>query len=149
MRLTTKSEYGILCLLYLARNQNHGETNEPVSLAKISSQEGIQKDYVEKLMLALQRAEVVKAVRGLKGGFVLAKAPQEIRIFDVITALEGKTFEAFCDSNAREKNPCLHAACDCDLRVLWDRLKVAVDQVLNGVTLKDLLDGKLGNHRCA
>jgi len=148
MRLTTKSEYGILCLLNLAKSQDHGEPPEPVSLAKISSQEGIQKDYVEKLMLALQRAEMVKAIRGLKGGFVLAKNPEEVRMVDVVRALEGKTFEAFCDSSAREKTPCQYASCDCDLRVLWDRLRTAVNGVLSSVTLKDLLDGNLKRNHC-
>lgn len=136
MRLTTKSEYGILCLLNLAKTGN----SDLVNLGKISTQEGIQKDYVEKLMLALQRAGMVKAVRGLKGGFVLAIPPEEIRMIDVIVALEGKTFEAFCDSGAREKNPCQYAGVNCGIRPLWAKLRSAIDSVLQEVTLKDLLN---------
>jgi len=135
MRLTTKSEYGILCLLNLAKTPN----SDPVSLGKISTQEGIQKDYVEKIMLALQRSGIVKALRGLRGGFVLTRVPEEIRMLDVIVALEGKTFESFCDSGARGKNPCQYSGVNCGVRPLWARIRAAVDKVLEEVTLKDLL----------
>jgi len=85
MRLTTKSEYSILALIYIARHEDKGF----VKIEDISSGYGIPHKYLEHLLLALKQSRFLKARRGAAGGYVLAAPPQKIRIADVIRLMDG------------------------------------------------------------
>jgi len=85
VRLTTRSEYALLALTYLARNVNRGY----LSVDKIAKAQGIPPKFLEQILLSLKRARLVRSAKGQKGGYCLAMAPDKIRLADVIRVLDG------------------------------------------------------------
>lgn len=85
MKLTTRSEYGLLALVYLAR-QN---PDEFISIELIAKAQGIPPKFLEQLMLAMKRAHFVRSVKGQHGGYALAKDPDEITLAEVIRLFDG------------------------------------------------------------
>ena len=82
---TTKSRYGLSAILEMAKNYGRG----PLQVREIAARHGISAQYLEQLLGRLVKPGLIKAVRGQKGGFVLARAPQKIALIDVLEALEG------------------------------------------------------------
>ena len=134
MRITTWAEYGVICALHLARRIGEG----PVTGRDLAARERLPADYVEQILLRLRRAEVVRSTRGAKGGYVLARTPEEISIRDVIAASEFTTFDLHCDSHPVESDRC-DASHSCSIRPVWQLLQRRIDDVLEGVHLSDLL----------
>lgn len=134
MRITTWAEYGLICALHLARRAP-GETVTGRSIAAI---ERLPADYVEQIMLRLRRAEIVRSVRGAHGGYILARAPEEISVRAVIQASELATFDLHCVSHPVGEDRCA-ASGDCSIRPVWMLLQQKIDDVLEGVHLSDLL----------
>ncbi|MBM3811550.1 MAG: Rrf2 family transcriptional regulator [Acidimicrobiia bacterium] len=135
MKLSAQEEYGLRCLLHLARSPAAGS----LTIAEISRAEGLSVPNVAKLMRLLRMGGLVKSVRGQAGGYRLARPSQEIMVGDVIELLGGQLFgPEFCDRHTGLQATCSHAV-DCSLRVLWTTIQEALDQVLAKVTLKDLL----------
>jgi Rrf2 family transcriptional regulator, cysteine metabolism repressor len=85
MKLTARSEYALLALVYLARHENDGF----ISIDMIASAQGIPPKFLEQLMLALKRAHFLRSAKGQKGGYQLAKRPDQIPIADVIRLFDG------------------------------------------------------------
>ena len=83
--LTTKSRYGLFAILEMAKNYGNG----PLHVKEIASRNRISPQYLEQLMTRLVKQGLVRAVRGQKGGFVLARPPQETALIEVLEALEG------------------------------------------------------------
>ena len=133
MRITTQGEYGLRCLLYIASQKQ----SKPISIAEISAYEKLPRDYVEQLLLKLRRNNIIKSVRGVRGGYLLALKPKDITVFVVIKALEKETFELIC---VREiKKGCVHHLNgQCTIRPLWEKLKDHVDGFLKSYTLEHL-----------
>ena len=134
MRITTWAEYGVICALHLARRSEDG----PVTGRDIAAQARLPADYVEQILLRLRRADVIKSVRGARGGYMLARPSTEITIRDVIHASELETFDLHCVSHPVEEMRC--AAChNCSIRPIWVMLQQKIDNVLDSVHLSDLL----------
>jgi Rrf2 family protein len=85
MKLTTRSEYGLLALVYLARHETEGF----ISIENIASAQGIPPKFLEQLVLALKRAHFLRSAKGQKGGYALAKAPNQISLAEVIRLFDG------------------------------------------------------------
>jgi Rrf2 family transcriptional regulator, cysteine metabolism repressor len=85
MRLSSKGEYGLLALIDLAMHTDEG----PVQIHQIAKRQGIPKQYLGQLMLALKKAGFIHSLRGRQGGYVLARPAHAIMLHDVVTALEG------------------------------------------------------------
>lgn len=85
MKLTTRSEYALLALVYLARNKEEGF----VSIDVIAKAQGIPPKFLEQLMLALKRAHFLRSVKGQHGGYALSKEPEEITLAEVIRLFDG------------------------------------------------------------
>ena len=85
MKLTTRSEYGLLAIIYLARHEGEGY----ISIETIAKAQGIPPKFLEQLMLALKRARFLKSVKGQKGGYQLAKKPNQISLAEVIRLFDG------------------------------------------------------------
>jgi len=85
MKLTTRSEYGLLALVYLARHETEGF----ISIETIASAQGIPPKFLEQLVLALKRAHFLRSAKGQKGGYALAKAPNQISLAEVIRLFDG------------------------------------------------------------
>jgi Rrf2 family protein len=135
MKLTTQEEYGLRCLLQLARQLD----GRSLSIADIARMEGITAPNVAKVMRALRRAGFVHSTRGQAGGYALARPADEIVVSKVIAALGGPLFDAgFCDRHAGAGPNCAHAG-DCSIRPVLFQLQIAIDQVLGRLTLRHLI----------
>lgn len=134
MRITTWAEYGVICALHLARRTNQG----PVTGRDIAAQEKLPADYVEQILLRLRRAGVIASTRGARGGYTLARPAEEISIRAVIHASELETFDLHCVSHPVETDRC-SASHNCSIRPVWVLLQTKIDEVLESVSLADLL----------
>ena len=134
MRITTWAEYGVICALNLAKRSEIG----PVNGREIARQERLPADYVEQILLRLRRAGVIASTRGARGGYVLAKPASQVSIRDVIHASELETFDLHCVSHPIEEERC-SASHNCSIRPVWVMLQRKIDDVLQAVTLADLL----------
>jgi Rrf2 family protein len=132
MKLSTRGQYGTRALLDLALHL--GE--EPVPLKDIARRQQISLPYLEHLITPLIAAEMVRSVRGARGGIWLAKPPQDIRLSEVIRILEGSIAPVECVSNP---GTCPRSEL-CAARDVWSELEKAMDGVLESTTLQDLVE---------
>lgn len=138
MRISASEEYGLRCLLQLARLR--GEEHLPAS--QIAECEGISVQYASKMLHLLRRSGLVVAERGLHGGFRLARAPQEISLVQVFQALNPeREAKSFCSKFAGDRQECVHYS-DCSVRPLWQVLLSHFDTMLEALTLNDLIAGE-------
>ena len=93
MRYTTKTEYGLMCLIYMASNSEL----HPITIKEIVSDEHYSQTFTEKILQKLRAGKIVSSHQGSQGGYVLARPAAEITLREVIDALEGQTFEVFCE----------------------------------------------------
>jgi len=131
MRLTAKSEYGVLAMIELAARSGEG----PVSAREIAETRAIPARFLEQLFVALRRAELVTAVRGARGGFVIARDPETITVLDVVEALEGPLTASVCDTDRGLE--CGHAGA-CAAAPVWVRATKALREVFAASTLAEL-----------
>ena len=134
MRITTQAEYGLLCVLHLARR----DPVLAVSAREVASLEGLPAHYCEKIFQQLRQADLVESVRGAAGGFRLARAPERISLKEVVEATEGRTFHVNCSEHPVDRSRCQtdHA---CSLRPVWRALQARIDALLGGISIADLL----------
>lgn len=85
MKLTTRSEYALLALLFLSRH----DKEDPVSGETIAQEQGIPPKFLQQILLALKRAHYVRSAKGQRGGYLLAKKPNEITIAEIVRLLDG------------------------------------------------------------
>jgi len=135
MKLSAQEEYGLRCLLQLAHAEREGES---LTLSQIANQEGISSANAGKLMWILTKAGLVQSTRGTKGGYVLARPANEIRLNQVIRVLEGEPAESHCKSYAGVLDACIHTG-DCGIRPVIVELHQIVDNALAEITLTQLL----------
>ena len=135
MKLSSQEEYGLRCLLQIARA---GE-GASLTIAEVSEREGVSSPNVAKIMRLLRRAELVRSTRGKAGGYSLSRPAAEVRVLDVVSALGGRLFDAsFCDRQSGLERACLNTS-DCSIRPVLLHLQEAVDHVLGELTLQSLL----------
>jgi Rrf2 family protein len=135
MKLSANEEYGIRCLLHIARVGDAGY----VTIPEISRAEGITPPYVAKLLRILRRSGFIASVRGKAGGYSLSRPSDQIVLGEVLGALGGRLYEpGFCDRHSGDANICTHTV-ECSVRSLWQTVQHAVDRVLSNMTLKDLI----------
>ena len=138
MKFSSQEEYGSRCLVRLARKG----VGASLTIPEISQAEGLSIPYVAKLMRLLRRSGFVKSVRGQAGGYSLARPAEQVIMGDLLAALGGRLYEPeFCRHHSGSAMSCLNTT-DCSIRPVWQTVQVAVDQVLNKMTLKDLLQSE-------
>lgn len=130
MRITALCEYAIRCLLVLARSEN----SHPVSTRAMVEIEGLSRDYVEQIMLRLRRAGLVESLRGVHGGYKLARSPEQISALDVVRALEHNCFEIICRRHVGSETGCADSE-SCAIRSLCLGLREATEGVLAEASL--------------
>jgi Rrf2 family protein len=135
MKLSAQEEYGLRCLLQLARAAKSGES---LTLSQIADQEGISSANAGKLMWILAKAGLVVSTRGTKGGYSLARPASEIRLNQVIRVLEGQPTESHCKSYSGVLAACIHTG-DCGIRPVIVELHQIVDNALSEITLSQIL----------
>lgn len=134
MRITTLAEYGVICALHLARRAGEG----PVTGRDIAERERLPVDYVEQILLRMRRAGIVQSTRGARGGYALARRPEDVSVRDLIAASELQTFDLHCVTHPVEEERCSSSHA-CSIRPVWVMLQQKIDAVLDGVRLSDLL----------
>jgi Rrf2 family protein len=132
MRLSTRTRYGVRAMLELAQNQNAG----PLQLKIVAQRQDISVKYLDQLMAILKSAGFIRGIRGAKGGYILAKAPNQIKLSDVFNCLEGSVTTVEC---VEDEDYCARAA-DCVARQVWTQVQEAITNVLQSITLQDLVD---------
>ena len=133
MRLSTRGQYGVRALAQLAANHDKG----PTPLREISYRENISYQYLEQIFLDLKKDELVVSVRGARGGYTLARHPEEITVGDIIRTLEGPIGPVDCVKEEDGKN-CERSSV-CVSRNVWEKLRDRMTEVLDDFTLKDLI----------
>jgi Rrf2 family protein len=133
MKLSPLEEYGLRCLIQLARRGS----SQPVTIRQISESEGLSTAYVGKLMFLLQRANLVLSTRGVQGGYLLAKAPSDLTLFEVFQALDPSALDDVCDKFTGNENACVHNGA-CAIKHVWQGLSEHLNAYLVKVTLGDL-----------
>ena len=135
MKISAQDEYGLRILLQIAR----AEGEEGVSIPQLSEAEGLTASYVAKITRALRLAELVESTRGHKGGYILARPANQIKIKDALRSLGGALFdEDFCSSHSGGLKICTNSV-DCSVRSLWRMIQLTVDELLEKITLQDLI----------
>jgi len=135
MKISAQEEYGLRCLLQLARAEVMGES---LTLSQLAHLEGISTANAGKLMWILSKAGLVQSTRGIKGGYSLSQPASEIRLNKVIRVLEGEPAESHCKSYAGVLEACVHTGY-CGIRPVIVELHQIVDNALADITLSQLL----------
>ncbi len=134
MKITAQEEYGLRILIRIARN------DQGMSIPQLSESEGLSEHYVAKLTRVLRLAGFVNSTPGYKGGYVLAMPANKININKVLKALGGPLFHnEFCGMHAGNLKLCTNSV-ECSARSLWQMIQFSVDQLLDRVTLQDLVN---------
>lgn len=131
MKLSTRGRYGTRAMLDLAMHD--GE--QPVLLKDIAKRQEISGRYLENIMGTLASNGLVNSVRGRKGGFSLAKEPSDIKLSQIIQAVEGSMSPVFCIDNPKS---CKRTTI-CITRDIWVKLGKAIVDVLDSITLEDMV----------
>ena len=131
MKISTKGRYGLRALVDLAVHDN----GEPIALASIAQRQKLSLNYLEQVFSVLRKAEIVKSLKGVHGGYRLAKNADYNTLKEVLEVLEGKF--SIVDKYAQEKGTDdVHAAI---IILVWDQINTRVNQLLEERTLKQLM----------
>ena len=132
MKISTKGRYALRLMIDLA-NYNNGD---PVSIKEISKRQEISEKYLEQIISALNKAGLVRSIRGSQGGYFLTKSPKEYTVGMILRVTEGDLCPVACVNNEAE--------CDkresCVTIKVWQKLNDAINGVVDQITLEDLLN---------
>lgn len=133
MKLSTKGRYAVMALADIALHANHG----PVALATVAERQDISLDYLEQLFLKLRKAGLVDSARGPGGGYRLARDAEDIRISEIVLAVDEPLQVTRCIGDAIEG--CTHGE-KCLTHDLWSALGRQIYGFLSAVTLGDVVN---------
>ncbi|RME27892.1 MAG: Rrf2 family transcriptional regulator [Candidatus Zixiibacteriota bacterium] len=137
MRITAIEEYGLRCLLQLARIG----TDKHMSITEIAEKEGLSVPYASKLLAIMRRAGLVVAERGRSGGFSIARPPADITMYEVLTTLGGPLVDPdHCRKYSGQLDECIHVD-DCNVHHVLGGLAGYIQTFLSATTLADLVNG--------
>ena len=135
MRISAVEEYGLRCLLQLAKKG----TKDQLSISEIAEMEGLSIPYASKLLAILRRAGLVTAERGRGGGFTIAREPGEISLYEALTALGGPMLDPnHCGRYTGLLDQCVHVG-SCGVHDVLGGLAGYVQDFLSGTTLADMI----------
>ncbi len=132
LKLTTRTDYGLRAVTYLAERYGHG----PVSTSEIAARRNVPEAYLDQLMVTLRRAGIVRSYRGPRGGHELARPPKEITVAEVVHSLEGSVAPVEC----MEKTEGCELTGSCSFRHLVMELQAMAERYLSATTVADLLE---------
>ena len=135
MKISAHEEYGLRCLVQLAREEVSGGS---LTLNQIAEREGLSAANAGKLMWILVKAGLVQSQRGANGGYTLARPASEIRLNEVIRVLDEDTVDRFCQTHTGVLDTCIHTS-DCGIRPVIVGLHEIVQSALSEITLAQLI----------
>ena len=133
MKLTSKGRYAVMALADLAK---FNSTN-PVSLRDISLRQGISLDFLEQIFSQLKKHEIVKSIRGTNGGYILNKEPIDIKIANILNAVDEEVKTVQCKKES--KKSCNGKTTKCITHNLWDELQNHINNFFENKNLRDLI----------
>jgi Rrf2 family protein len=143
VKITSQEEYGLRCLLQLARQGQESAGEGTMLVRDIAEREGLSVAYVEKLLWLLSRSGLVESVRGPKGGYKLARSAAAISLGEVMRVLGGiQSEEELCGQFTGQHETCVHHG-DCGLKPVWTGITDFINSVFDKVPLTTLLNGGL------
>ena len=140
MKLTSKGRYAVMAMADLAKNH----VNEPTSLSAISLRQGISLSFLEQLFLRLRKNDLVKSTRGPLGGYILSRAPEEIKLSSIIQAVDEKIKTVKCKKSS--KKGCNGKSIKCITHNLWNDLEIHINKFFENNTLNDILFKEVRNN---
>ena len=136
MKFTSQEEYGLRLLVRLGYAHLKGKG---LTIPEISQIEQITEHNVAKILRILRLGGFLESERGRTGGYTLTRDPEKINIGDVMNVLRSKFFEAtFCETHSPDFTVCTHTP-DCSIRSFWRIIQNSIDNVMNSLTLNDLM----------
>ena len=133
MKLTTKGRYAVMAMADLALFKDNG----PTSLTDISLRQNISLPYLEQIFIKLKNKNLVKSTRGAKGGYVLDKSAHDIKISNIISAVDEEVKMLNCKKES--KKGCNNKSTKCITHNLWDQLDQHINNFFEKVKLQDLI----------
>lgn len=139
MKISTKGRYGLKAMIDLAINN----TGKSISLKSIANRQGISETYLEQLIQYLRKADLVKSIRGVQGGYILSREPKYITVGQILRALEGSMAPVGCVDNS--------ILCDnkdeCISRIVWEKIQESINQAIDNFTLEELISKCQSNNK--
>ena len=132
MKISTKGRYGLRILIDLATH----DPEKPRMLKDIAKSQQISEKYISRLVIDLRRAKLIRSVRGINGGFHLAKSPESITLLEILETMEGPISVVDC---VRSPEKCTRNAL-CPARDIWQKLNDGIRELTGEITLEDILD---------
>ena len=137
MKFSAQEEYGLRCLLAIAKSPNGYAT-----IPEISRRANLSESHVAKLLMVLRKGGFVDSTRGHAGGYSLSKTANETKVGDILALLGGRLYDGeYCGKHAGLGDSCVHGS-GCAISSLWNTVQEAVDGVIYNVTLGCLIDPK-------
>ena len=133
MKLTTKGRYAVMAMADLALFKDSG----PINLTDISLRQNISLAYLEQIFIKLKKNNLVKSIRGAKGGYVLEISPENIKISNIIAAVDEEVKTLNCKKES--KKGCNNKSTKCITHNLWDELDQHINRFFEKVKLQDLV----------
>lgn len=138
MILGTKARYAVMAMVELAGR----DAGVPVSLAEIAGSQEITVPYLEQIFMRLKNGGLVQSVRGPGGGYILARAPEKIRISDIVEAADESLKMTRCESHS--ESGCMSTKTRCMTHHLWEGLEAQMNSYLAGISLADVRSRNIG-----
>lgn len=136
LKITAQEEYGLRCLLQLARTEADGG----LTVKEIAQREGLSTAYAEKLLRLMSQAGLTHSIRGTKGGYLLGKKPHEISLGMVVRSLGSvPKITEICDRYTGNRTSCIHID-NCCIRAAWETLTQAIQSFLEQTHLSELIE---------
>ncbi len=133
MKISTRGRYALRLMIDLAENN----TGIPVSLKDVARRQEISDKYLEQIISVLNKAGYVRSVRGAQGGYLLRRRPEEYTVGMILRLTEGSLAPVSCVEGDEiicdKQNACVTA-------IVWKKINDAVADVVDGITLQDLVD---------
>lgn len=143
MNITTRGQYGVKAMFELAMRYGEG----PIPLRQVAQQQNLPEHYLEQLMGPLRKAELVRSVRGAQGGYMLGRDPSEITVGEILRVLEGPLLPVDCAGDDPEAYAYCPSGESCTIRGVWVKIRDAVNETIDSITLADLREEELAKAR--
>jgi Rrf2 family transcriptional regulator, cysteine metabolism repressor len=133
VKLSVKGDYAARAVLGLAR---HHQSPVARRVEELAAEQGVSPNYLLQILLELKAQGIVRSVRGKEGGYLLARAPAQVTLGDVLRSVHGTVFDSPALNDAR---------CPVELRGAWQRLQQTLDRAADAITFQQILDECVAN----
>ena len=139
MKISTKGRYALRLMCDIAMNQSEN----PIPLKEIAERQNISVKYLEQIVIILSRAGFLKSIRGAQGGYKLVNSPDFYTVGMILRLTEGSLAPVSCLDD--EVNKCPRAN-ECQTLFVWEKIYKAVNDIIDNITVQDIIENKSGNY---